>query len=149
MWRFAHTVACQADVGFAWEFWTDVENWSLDAAVDRVWVQPAFLPGALGTTLTRDGARTQWRITDLEPPTTAHLEIPAPGATLHITWTFRPEGGRSTLTQGMHLSGKRVSDYEQDIAATMEATVPAGMQQLAGAIDSAYARRSPRTTPRS
>ena len=32
-WRFEYSVTCAVPVELAWEFWTDVRNWSLDADV--------------------------------------------------------------------------------------------------------------------
>ena len=144
MWRLTHTLECRADVDFAWRFWTNVKNWVLDPAVDQVWVEPAFAAGARGTTVTGDGARTEWQIVELVPVARAHIEIPAPGATLHSEWSFRPaEGGGSSLTQEMYLSGARAGEYERELAPAMDASVPVGMQRLADAIDAAY-RAEPR-----
>ena len=139
MWTLTHSVSCRADVTFAWRFWTDVENWVVDPAVDTVSVEPGFVPGGRGTTVTRDGARTQWHIREIMPLGHARLEIPAPGAALHITWTFEPRnGGGSVLRQEMSLTGERAAEYEQELAPVLDTSVPAGMQRLATAIDTAY-----------
>jgi hypothetical protein len=34
-WDFEHTVAVNAPPAVAWAFWTSVDNWTLDPAVER------------------------------------------------------------------------------------------------------------------
>lgn len=151
MWRQVHTVRCEADVDFAWRYWTTVDNWTVDPAIERVVVEPAFAEGAHGRTITRDGSETQWTITAvaaLTPGHAAHIQIPAPGATLHLHWRFQPAEPHGTaLTQEMFLSGERAAEYEHQASTVLGHNVLDGMRQLAASIDAAYqatgAARSP------
>ncbi len=33
-WVFEHAIECSVSIQFAWNFWTNVRNWVLDADVD-------------------------------------------------------------------------------------------------------------------
>jgi hypothetical protein len=35
-WEFEHSVECQVSRDFAWRFWTNVANWTLDTSVESV-----------------------------------------------------------------------------------------------------------------
>jgi len=44
-WRFEYSVTCTVPVEFAWVFWMDVRNWSLDADVEAVRLDGPFAAG--------------------------------------------------------------------------------------------------------
>ena len=137
MWRLEHSVRTRADAETAWRFWTNVATWSVDPGVERVAVDPAFVSGARGVTVTADGGTVTWFLPQVGPGRTAHIEIPAPGVVLHARWCFEPaDPGGAVLTQEMWLSGEG-ADTPEAVAAgeVLAAGVPAGMQRLADAID--------------
>ena len=35
-WTFEHTIECFVSSDFAWKFWTNVENWAVDADLESV-----------------------------------------------------------------------------------------------------------------
>ena len=65
-WRFEYSVTCAVPVELAWEFWTDVRNWSLDADVEAVTLDGPFAAGARGRTISRSSGVIQWRIADVQ-----------------------------------------------------------------------------------
>nr|WP_239521563.1 SRPBCC family protein [Geodermatophilus sabuli] len=143
MWTLVLDAQCDlADADFAWRFWTDVGNWPVvDPAIDHVRVEPAFEEGAQGTTVTSDGARVDWRISEVVAFRRARIDFPVPGAALHVSWSFRPRpAGGCTMTQSMELSGERAAEYEPVVAPSMERSAPGGLHRLAAAIDEAHAR---------
>ena len=143
MWTLVLDARCdRADADFAWRFWTDVGNWPVvDPAIEHVRVDPAFEEGARGTTVTSDGARVDWRISEVDPYRRARIDFPVPGAALHVTSSFRPrQAGGCTVTQSMELSGERAAEYEAVVAPSMDQSAPEGLRRLAAAIDEAYAR---------
>jgi polyketide cyclase/dehydrase/lipid transport protein len=143
VWNLVLHARCEfADADFAWRFWTDVGNWPVvDPAIDHVCVDPAFVEGARGTTVTTGGTRVEWRIREVAVPRRAQIEFPVPGSALRISWVFRPRSTVGcTMTQTMELSGERAAEYEAIVAPSMERSAPEGLRRLAAAIDEAYNR---------
>ena len=143
MWQYVLDAHCElADADFAWRFWTDVGNWvAVDPAIVHVRVHPAFEAGARGTTVTRDGTRVEWHISEVDAPRRARIDFPTPGSALHVSWVFRPLGsGGCVMVQTMELSGERAAEYEAIVGPEMERSAPEGLRRLAAAIDEAYAR---------
>lgn len=67
-WTFEHTIECSVSSEFAWDFWTNVSNWALDAELDSVDIQGPFVAGAQGVTQARvpDGSNGGLRSYSLE-----------------------------------------------------------------------------------
>ena len=66
-WTFEHTIECSVSSEFAWDFWTNVGNWALDADIDSVEIQGAFVAGAQGVTQSKSSGRIEWRVEELQP----------------------------------------------------------------------------------
>jgi hypothetical protein len=49
-WTFEHSIDCGETAEFAWNFWTNVSNWVLDADVASVEIDGPFCTGARGFT---------------------------------------------------------------------------------------------------
>ena len=49
-WTIEHSIDCAVAPEFAWNFWTDVSNWVLDADVESVEIDGPFSSGARGFT---------------------------------------------------------------------------------------------------
>ena len=135
-WSFRHSEETGASREAAWRFWTDVDNWP-HVDPDVVWVRldGPFVAGAMGTTKPRGVEPTAWRITELEPPARAAIEIAAPGAVLRCVWEFEPlAGGGTRITQTVELDGAKAREY---VAAGegLKDGIPAGMAKLAAAMD--------------
>ena len=50
VWSLEHTVRCPVDKEFAWNFWTDVRNWTLDPDMQSVELHGGFATGVKGST---------------------------------------------------------------------------------------------------
>jgi hypothetical protein len=135
-WSFEHSVDCGVSVKQAWQFWTDVSNWALDADVESVEIDGPFAAGAHGFTLSKSSGRIEWRIAEAEMPR-AVIEFPLTGAVGRFAWSFEDVGGRTRITQRCTLEGEQARGYADAIAASLEQGIPAGMQKLCDAMESA------------
>jgi hypothetical protein len=144
MWAFEHRVECAADKQFAWEFWTNVENWPVvDPAVEAVTIDGAFASGAVGTTKPVNMESVNWKLAEVEDGESAVVEIAAPGATAKFQWTFADAGGGNTyITQRASIEGERADDYAE-FGKSLEMGMPPGMQRLADAITQAAKQKNP------
>jgi len=129
IWSFEHSVDCPVPRSVAWQFWTHVENWKLDADVEAVELNGPFAAGSNGATMTRSGGRVEWRITEVQPGMAALIEVPFPQGIGRFHWTFEDLGAITRIKQRISLSGE-TSPLIEEIARGMEAGVPAGMQKL-------------------
>ena len=64
-WIFEHTIECGVSVQFAWNFWTNVTNWKLDADVDSIEIQGEFAVGTRGVTYSKSAGKIEWQIVEL------------------------------------------------------------------------------------
>jgi hypothetical protein len=125
-WDFEHAVEVNASPASAWAYWTNVENWTLDPAVEWVRLNGPFQAGARGQTKTRGGELVSWQVLDVQEGHSATIEIS--GA--HFRWRFEPvAGGGTRLTQRIILDGP--GSPPEGFADG----VRAGMAKLAAAID--------------
>jgi hypothetical protein len=86
-WTFEHTVECPVSKEFAWNFWTNVSNWTLDADVSSVQLQGPFALGVKGITQTKSAGRIEWLVAELQPGR-AVLEFPVPRSSGYICLDF-------------------------------------------------------------
>lgn len=137
VWAFEHIIECGVSAEFAWEFWTNVENWELDSDVVSVELEGPFAMGAKGTTETKSSGRLEWRVAELRPGR-ALLEFPAPGVLARFAYTFEDVGRRRTrITQRVSLSGEKASMYVDTVGRALEAGIPEGMRKLCEAMEAA------------
>ncbi|MEW6736815.1 MAG: SRPBCC family protein [Acidobacteriota bacterium] len=131
MWQFKHSVECSISVEFAWQFWTDVNNWAVvDPAVEWVSLNGAFATGSQGTTKPRGAQPTNWTLVEVQDSSKAVIEIAVSGAALTFHWKFEAtNNGGTKLTQEVHLSGERAEDYLEAVK-WLEQDIPAGMHKL-------------------
>ena len=61
-WEFEHSVEARAEPARAWQFWTNVENWTLDPAVEWARLDGPFRAGARGTTKQRGQEPVHWQV---------------------------------------------------------------------------------------
>ena len=128
-WTFEHSVDCAVTPDFAWNFWTNVSNWSLDADVDSIEIDGPFAAGARGFTNSKSSGRVDWRIAEVESGR-AVIEFPLPGAVGRFVWTFEDMGGRTKITQRCTLDGEQADSYAKAVAPSLETGIPAGMRKL-------------------
>ena len=70
-WSFEFSVNCSVSPDFAWRFWTNVKNWSIDVDVDvdveSVAPNGPFEAGARGLTISKSSGAIEWLIADVQP----------------------------------------------------------------------------------
>jgi Polyketide cyclase / dehydrase and lipid transport len=135
-WDFEYSVECPVDRDFAWNFWTDVNNWVVvEPSVDWVKLDGPFAAGTKGTTKPRNSDQVEWLIVEVQDRRRAVIDISVPGAVMRFDWRFEEiTGGRTRITQRASLEGERAADYEA-VARQMEEGMPQGMQKLADSIE--------------
>ena len=137
-WTFEHSVDCKVSAQFAWDFWTNVNNWTLDPDVESVVIDGPFQAGTRGFTNSKTSGNIQWRIIEVCAGN-AVIEFPLSGAVGRLAWTFEDVGGSTKITQRCTLQGEQAYAYAKAVAASLEAGVPAGMKRLCTAMEHATA----------
>jgi hypothetical protein len=135
-WTFEHTVECSVSKEFAWNFWTNVSNWTLDADIISVQLEGPFAVGVTGVTQTKSSGRIEWRVAELQPGR-AVLEFPAPGAVARFVFTFEDVEGRTRIRQQVGLAGEEASAYVETVGRALQTGIPAGMRKLCKAMEAA------------
>jgi hypothetical protein len=135
-WFFEHSIDCCVPVSFAWNFWTNVGNWALDADVESVEIDGPFAAGAQGHTNSKSSGRVDWRIAEVLPGR-AVIEFPLRGAVGRFVWTFADLGDRTKITQCCKLEGADSGTYAQTFGPHLEAGIPHGMRKLCRAMEDA------------
>ena len=135
-WTYEHSVDCEVTVEFAWNFWTNIKNWALDADVESVEIDGPFATGARGFTNSKSSGRIEWRLVEVRVGR-AVIEFPLPGAVGRCVWTFADTAGCTRITQRWMLQGEQADAYAKAVAAGLEAGIPAGMTKLCRTIEDA------------
>src|SRR5215831_10332128 len=105
-WTYEHSVDCEVTVEFAWDFWTNIKNWALDADVESVEIDGPFATGARGFTNSKSSGRIEWRLVEVRVGR-AVIEFPLPGAVGRCVWTFADTAGCTRITQRWMLQGEQ------------------------------------------
>ena len=140
-WSFEHCVECDATAEFAWAFWSDVQNWRLDADVELIEIDGPFAAGTHGRTFSKSSGRIEWRVVEATPAR-AVIEFPLAGAVGRFCWTFEDIGGRTRMSQRCSLEGEKAAGYAAAVGPAFEAGIPAGMRKLADSIERAAGNSS-------
>lgn len=146
-WTFEHSVKCAVSVKFAWQFWTDVQNWALDADVESVKLSGPFVEGTRGVTNSRTSGLVEWRIAEIGDGR-AVIEFPLSGAMGRCVWTFEDLAGHTRITQHWTLQGEQAANYVESVAPGLETGIPAGMKKLCRTMEEAAPLQPPATAPR-
>jgi hypothetical protein len=133
-WSFEHSVECRAGMLFAWNFWTDVRNWALDADVESVEIDGPFAAGARGITNSRSSGRIDWVVVEAQFGR-AVIEFPLPGGVSRSTWAFEETATGCRITQRWTLQGDQAAMYAREFGPGLEAGIPLGMQKLCATIE--------------
>ncbi|MEN3332003.1 MAG: hypothetical protein V7641_1368 [Blastocatellia bacterium] len=136
-WEFAHSVECPVSREFAWQFWTDVDNWLFDISVESVTLDGPFAAGTIGTTKPRGGDPINWQLLEVEDGHRAVVEINLPGAVVKFHWQFEDLPNAATrIFQQVTMEGEGAANYIAG-AAELEKGIPQGMGKLAEEISKA------------
>ncbi len=138
VWEMTHSVETDADVEFAWKYWSDVKNW--DDPPARFALEGAFADGARGSTWVGEQLMVHWVVRDVRAGESATIEVQLDGAVMAFTWGLEAiSAGRTRLTQRAVLSGEKAGTLVEQ-AKVLETTLPQGMRKLAAAIGGAAAK---------
>jgi hypothetical protein len=137
MWTFEHSVECNVDKSFAWQFWTNVGNWTeVDSSLEFATLEGRFQSGARVATKPRGGQTIHGQLQDVQDGYSAVVMIQLPGAALRCAWKFEDAGiGRTRITQQARIEGERAPDYVSSAAPHLEKGIPLGMRKLAETIE--------------
>jgi hypothetical protein len=130
-----YSVDTDADVDFAWNYWSNVKYW--DDPPARFELEGAFADGARGVTWVGEQLTMHWVVRNVKARETATIEVQLDGAVMAFTWRLEAVGdGRTRLTQRAVLSGEKAEALVEQ-AKGLETTLPQGMKKLAAAIGAA------------
>lgn len=140
MWQFEHTIECPVSRAFAWQFWSDVNNWPVvDPGVEAVEINGPFAAGAIITTKPVGMPPVVGHLVEVEEAERACIEVPAPGAVARFLWLFADIGGGTRVRQQVSITGEQADHYAQTMGPGLASGIPAGMEKLVAAMKAAYA----------
>ena len=137
-WSFQYSIECNARRRFAWEYWTNIANWS-DGPAKFELPGPFAVGSRLTTTLPDKTMHSVIRYVDRGQAATIEMQLP--DATVSFHWLFEdlPEM-RTRITQRLTLLTTNADLVTQ--ASLLEQTVPQGMRKLITAIQEASTRET-------
>ena len=105
-WEMRYAVETDADLEFAWNYWSNVKNW--DDPPARFELEGAFADGAQGTTWVGEQLTMHWVVRNVTVGKSATIEVQLDGAVMAFTWGLEAISTRRTrLTQRAVLSGEK------------------------------------------
>jgi hypothetical protein len=131
-WSCQHSVDVDVPVSFAWQFMTDVRNWSDPPA--EFALQGPFAKGTRGTTRMPGQAAMSWTIRTVDTGRAYTIDASASleTASLLFHWRFDSlTAQRTRLTQRLELSGENAATYIDAIRSAFEANLEPGMRRIA------------------
>jgi hypothetical protein len=132
-WELEHSVETEASQTVAWNFWTNIANWSDPPAEFEL--DGPFAAGSRGTTLMPGQPPMYWLIQTVEPPHTGTIEGQLDGATLSCKWRFEAIDDRRTrLTQRLELRGENAAAYVSQVDSAFRPNIAEGMRKIAASI---------------
>jgi Polyketide cyclase / dehydrase and lipid transport len=131
VWICQHSVDVDVSVSFAWQYMTDVANWSDPPA--EFTLEGPFAAGTRGTTRMPGQPDRHWTIQDVTPGRAyaIHGSL-AEDAFVLFHWQFDAlSEHRTRLTQRLELCGEHAAAYINDIQSAFEPHLEAGMHRIA------------------
>jgi hypothetical protein len=135
-WTFEYSMECGVTAEFAWNFWTNVSNWTLDADMESVEIDGPFAAGTQGVTNSKSSGRIKWQIMEAQAGR-AVIEFPLSGALARFSWTFEGTVAGAKITQCCFLEGEQANAFAKEFGPRLEAGISAGMRKLCVAIERA------------
>lgn len=132
-WEMTYSVETDASPAFAWNYWTNIQNWSDPPA--KFELDGPFVSGSRGTTRLPGQEPVQWIIQEVAPPKAAIIALELHGAAVLFHWRFEglPDG-RTRITQRVALQGQNAGAYSSQVESTFTANLPDGMKKIATAM---------------
>jgi len=131
VWTCQQSVDAEVSVSFAWQFMTDVGNWSDPPA--EFALEGPFEPGTRGTTTMPGQPANSWMIGEVDRGR-GYTIVGAldENVSLIVHWRFDPlPDSRTRLTQRLELWGENAARYVDDIRAAFEPNLEPGMRRIA------------------
>jgi Polyketide cyclase / dehydrase and lipid transport len=143
-WECQRSVEADVPASFAWEFMTDIRNWS-DPPAEFALDGP-FAAGARGTTLMPGQPPMSWTIRDVEPGRAYTIEGSFLDGTQCLAyWQFDPlPDDRTKLTQRLELHGENAAAHVGPVSAAFEPNLEPGLRRIAGLMAQAASAGSDR-----
>jgi hypothetical protein len=136
-----HSVETEVKPEFAWQYRTNIANWSDPPA--RFVLDGPFIAGSRGTTLLPGQQPLHWSIREVRPPLLFVLEMQLDGAVLTFEWRFDALSDRRTrMTQKIVLAGDNAETYAEEVEAGFSPGIADGMQRIATEMCAAERRLS-------
>jgi hypothetical protein len=128
--QLEHSVVADVSPSFAWNFRTDITNWSDPPA--QFALDGPFAAGAQGTTALPGQELLHWSVRDVQPRKSFLIEMQLDHATLCFLWRFDALSERRTkITQQIELSGSNAGAYVGQVEAGFGSNLSDGMQRIA------------------
>ena len=138
-WQLEYSVEAEVSPAFAWQFRTDVSNWSDPPA--QFALDGPFEVGARGTTQLPGQETLHWRLREVRHGESFVTEMELDRATLTFEWYFdRVSEDRTKLTQRIVLSGDNAGAYAGQVEAGFGPNLPDGMRRIAAEMVAAQRR---------
>jgi hypothetical protein len=131
-WECQRSVDVDVPAAFAWQYMTDVRNWSDPPA--EFALEGPFTSGSRGITRMPGRPPATWSIRNVEPGRGYTIEGGSflEGALLLFHWRFDALSDRTTrLTQRVELCGENAAAYIQDVSAGFEPNLEPGLRRIA------------------
>lgn len=138
VWETEYSVETEASVRFAWDFLTNVNNWTDPPA--RFVIDGPFHPGSTGMTVLPEQDPVRWSIREVEPERSYTIETQLDRAVLSSQWRFEAlSADKTRLVQRLLLSGENARSYSEEISNAFGSNLSAGMEKIASSITHAAA----------
>jgi hypothetical protein len=132
------SVDADVPASFAWQYMTNVSNWSDPPA--EFSLDGPFADGAQGTTRMPDQPAGHWTIRGVDSGRGYSIEGELPGSVrLLVHWCFESLPDRRTrLTQRIELAGGQAVALADDVRAAFEPNLEPGMRRIASLMAQAW-----------
>ena len=125
-YQFQCSVVAPVAREFAWRFWSDVKNWTLDSDIESVELNGPFAAGTHGVTQSKSSGRIEWVLGDVQPEKSAITEIPFLGGVARFEMRFEDAEGQTKITQRVAIEGEKAQEFGQ----MLEPGIAQGMRKL-------------------
>ena len=131
LWQCEQSVEADVPVSFAWQYMTDVRNWSDPPA--EFAIDGPFASGTRGTTRMPGQDANSWTIRSVDPGRAYTIEGSFHDeARFSSHWRFDAiSESRTRLTQRLELAGEKAADFVDGVRAAFEPNLEPGMRRIA------------------
>ena len=136
MWSTAATARTRARPEQVWTLWMDVAHWRhWDDDVEWSRLDGAFEPGVRGALKPRNGPRTAFVLTHVEPSVAFTTRSTLPTVTLDVIHTMRVHGGDTMIEHRVEMRGPLTFLFRHLVGRSIARGLPATVARLARAAE--------------